>query len=370
MLKKILISLILILLIIGVCVRVNATELRTSLDIIKLSSETKYLENDQGYISKTIVDSNLDTGEITIELNLKNKDINTSNNIYENTEVWLIIPELNEIDKKMQEKVSFTMKMCEEILSKSSNVKIGIIGVKGPTTSGVEGTENDAEYISKLSNDITFIQNNLNNMNNEKNSYLLNHQAALRLASNSFSNDVNKVVITLINGITPTGIGIDNIAPSYGGLFSEYSTAEEAINADLNEKAVAIKNEMDKLKKENINFIVLRSEYDNYIYTYGSGSSSTTVDANKYIDIMYGTTNNPYTGKIYIVNDENLEKIIEEDIYSYITSFTHKPINTVKIIDYFPQDITENFEFSYVGSPSIGKVSDTIDSEVKQLLGI
>ena len=72
MLKKFFIILISIILIIGMCGSVNAAELKTSLDIIQKASETKYLENDQGYISKTIVDSNADTGEITIELKLSN----------------------------------------------------------------------------------------------------------------------------------------------------------------------------------------------------------------------------------------------------------------------------------------------------------
>lgn len=351
MIKKILSILVLIVLILGMYANVNATELKTNLNIIQDASETKYLENDQGYISKKIVDSNSNAGEVTIELKLINKNKENNNNVYENTEVWIIVPELKNVDKKMQEKINFTMNMCNEILSKNSNVKIGIIGVKGPTKSGVNGTENDAEYVSELSNDYTFIQNNLNNMNSEKNSYLLNHQAGLRLASKSFSNNANKFLITLIDGITQTGIGIDNIVSS-------------TIDEDLNQKATGVKSEMDKLKKENINFMVFRSENDNYIYTYSSG---TKVDANKYIDMMYGTVDNPYVGKIYKVNDENIKKVIEEDICSDITSVMHNPINTVKVVDYFPEDITENFEFSYVGTPSVGTASNSIDLESKTI---
>lgn len=49
-----------------------ASDLKTSLDIVQKASETKYLDNNQGNISKTIVDSNSVTGEITIELKLEN----------------------------------------------------------------------------------------------------------------------------------------------------------------------------------------------------------------------------------------------------------------------------------------------------------
>lgn len=348
------------------CNNVNATVSKTTLNVIKKSSETKYLENNQGYISKEIVDSNTETGEITVKLNILNKD--TNNLKYENTEIWIIILEDGQFDEKMQKKIDFTMEMCKNVLSKNSNVKIGIIGVKGPTVSGEQGKIDDAEYVSTLSNDYTFLENNLKNMNSEKKSYLFNHQAALRLAGNSFSNDVNKIVITLVDGITNTGIGIDNIAPSYGGIFSNYNTAEEAINADLNEKAVAVKGEINTLKSKDVNFIVLREEYDKYIYTYGSSSSNpTTVDANRYIDLMYGTTENPHTGKIYLVNDENLKKIIEEDIFLHIISYSQGTMSTLKVMEYFPEEIINNFEFAYVGKPSIGETSDNIDEETKAI---
>ena len=42
-------------------------------------------------------------------------------------------------------------------------------------------------------------------------------------------------------------------------------------------------------------------------------------------------------------------------------------MENVKIVDYFPSDIMENFEFSYVGDPSIGTVSTSIDNETKTI---
>ena len=89
MLKKISIILISIILILGICSNVNADELKTSLDIIQNASETKYLENDQGYVSKSIVDSNAETGEVTIELKLNNtkKELEETER-HENTEIY------------------------------------------------------------------------------------------------------------------------------------------------------------------------------------------------------------------------------------------------------------------------------------------
>ena len=68
------------------CNSVKAVELKTTLNIIQYASETKYLENNQGYISKSIVDSNKDTGEVTIELKVANTKKGQENTeVYENT---------------------------------------------------------------------------------------------------------------------------------------------------------------------------------------------------------------------------------------------------------------------------------------------
>ena len=71
--KRILLGFLICFIILSMFSSVFATELNTKLNIIQQSSETKYLENDQGYISKTIIDTDEDTGEVTVELGLSNK---------------------------------------------------------------------------------------------------------------------------------------------------------------------------------------------------------------------------------------------------------------------------------------------------------
>ena len=58
MLKKVFLIILSILIIISICINTNATELKTSLNIIQNASETKSLANNQGSIKKSIVDSN------------------------------------------------------------------------------------------------------------------------------------------------------------------------------------------------------------------------------------------------------------------------------------------------------------------------
>ena len=75
---------------------VLAKELKTSLKIVKQASEIKYLENDQGHISKTILDSNANIGEVTIELKLSNTKKETTKNT--DTEIILVIDNSGSMD--------------------------------------------------------------------------------------------------------------------------------------------------------------------------------------------------------------------------------------------------------------------------------
>ena len=208
---KVLIIVSLLFSIISMYTNVFAAELKTKLDVIQAASETKELENDQGYISKTIVNSNESTGEVTIELKLLNNNNDTNVKKYGKTEIWIIDEEIDG-DKVSAQKKEYTKQLCKKILSEKENVKIGIIGAKGPDSAAKKGSENDAEYVSNLTDNYTTLENNWNNMNKDNVSYATNHQAALRLASKSFSENVNKVVITLIDGVTQTGIEFDGTA--------------------------------------------------------------------------------------------------------------------------------------------------------------
>lgn len=80
MLKKLCVILIFMLLTISVFNTVNAANLRTTLEVIQANGETKELKNEQGYISKSIIDSNPTTGEVILQIELKNNS-NTMRNI-------------------------------------------------------------------------------------------------------------------------------------------------------------------------------------------------------------------------------------------------------------------------------------------------
>ncbi len=228
MLKKSFIILIMLLMLVTFCNRVNATEIKTSLNIIQKASETKYLENNQGYISKEIVDSNVENGEVTIELKINNnkkEQENTEN--YENTEIYLMVSEnIVNNEETLTNNINNIEKLVTKIFNKNSKTKVGIIGIKGTINDSkldeetgklitgdkderkVNGSVNDAEIVVGLTNSLDTIKNGLQNMNSSKTKYRANLQAAIRLANKSYSNNTNKILISLYDNVPDIAIGV------------------------------------------------------------------------------------------------------------------------------------------------------------------
>lgn len=354
------------------------------LNVVEASSGVKYLENDQGYISKTIVDSNSDTGEVTIELKISNTKKETEiSKVYDNTEIYILVPE--NLSKDREELATYTgyiENLSNKIFSKNSNIRIGIIGMKGTISDmtedengnaswgekdevSVKGTEANAEIVTELTNNVETIKNGLNSMNTEKNTYRNNLQAAIRLANKSYSNETNKILISLYDGVPNIAIGVCS-ETEYGGMFSEYSTAEEAVTAKHKQIVKNTKSEILKLKDRNISFIQLRPDdtsYDETFYSLTTGEKILDFDGSPYVQELYGTIENPVYGKMYSLNNETLENIVTKDICKNIMEIIQTDMNAVKVVDYFPGDIMENFTFSYVENPSIGTVSGEMNED-------
>lgn len=300
-----------------------------TLNVIQKASEIKYLENDQGNISKTIVKSDTEKGEVTIEVKLANKPKDISITKYDNSEIFIIIPEYTNAQEN--EKLTYIETLAEKIFAKSSKTKIGLIGIKGTIQDSfidengeraqgekdqikVNGTEKNAECIVDLTQNLTQLKTELRKMNHEKIQYYSNLQAALRLANNSFSENSNKILISLYDDVPAISIGTNGQC-SYGGLFSQYKTAEEAVRGNLNELVNNTRNEILRLKESNIDFILLRPDdtnFDKKFYDNKTGEVSVEIDGKPYADKLYGTLEKPTYGKMYSLNNDSLDKIVTD----------------------------------------------------------
>lgn len=362
---------------------VLAVDFKTSLKSVKNSVE-KNLENDQGYISKTIVDLDKDKGEVTIELKLANekKQINESQK-YKDTEIYMIISEdIAKDSQKLSKYVDNIKTLSNKIFMANSKTKIGIIGITGPirdskeTSDGklilgdkdqstVEGTIQNSEIVVSLTDNIDTIINGLKSMNASNTEYYNNLQAAIKLANKSYSDNVNKILISLYDNVPAVAVGV-YAQTNYGGTNSEYKTIEEAVKGKHEKIANYTRDDILALKNSNISFILLRPDdtsYDETWYSVSTGEKLLDFDGSPYVKKLYGTVDKPTYGKMYNFNKENINDIITESIYKDVIELIESNISNAKLVDYFPKEIIDNFDFSYLGNPSIGDVSKDINKE-------
>ena len=359
MLKKIFLLAITVVLVIGMCGSVNAEELKTKIDIIQQASETKYLENDQGYVSKTIVDSNSETGEVTIELKLSNiaKEVEEITE----TEVIFVIDNSPSMDfvtesglTRKEIVIPAAKKLAEKLLGSSSNLKIGIVKFNGGNT-----VLSASSLMCSLTNDKAKVLDTLDTLNSQSTEGGTNKLAGVTRANNSFSaNCQNKIIVLLTDGVP-------NYDLDYNSAMND-TTTSEALEVQKNTKTglINISNSGTYI----ISMMTGMSESDGNTDKEGTVYEGSTIEEDlQAVERIFGTQENPTVGKFYLVASANVDNIISNDILNDVVEKVQRPINKVKIVDYFPEDITENFEFSYVGEPSLGTVTGGIDEETKTI---
>lgn len=116
------------------------------------------------------------------------------------------------------------------------------------------------------------------------------------------------------------------------------------------------KSKLQQLKQSNINIITMLTGIDDETYI----PATTTKSFGEIIEEIFGTTSNPTVGKFYYVTDNEVESIIKNDIYNSLIP-ENKTLKDIKIIDYFPAEIINNFDFAYVSEANIGTISATVD---------
>lgn len=127
------------------------------------------------------------------------------------------------------------------------------------------------------------------------------------------------------------------------------------------------KNELINIDKKGIRLISLMTGVNSNDVDKNGNVITSTEDDLQAIKTIFGTEDNPTAGKFYNAKTADISQVIQNDITKDVQEILNTPLNTVKVTDYFPEDIAKNFEFSYVGNPSIGTVSDSIDSESKTI---
>ncbi len=288
---------------------------------------------------KKLISKDLNNKEVTIQLQVKNDEVVNK----PTGEIMLVLDNSDSMNTTVsgattrKELIFNSAKtLISNLLKDNEELKIGIVSFSTSIDSSKEGTLEDANLASSLSNDISTLSNAISNI--KADGPRTNLESGLELASEQFTKtDNNKYMIVLTDGVP-------NVALNYDKNY--YSD-------DVISKT---KSKLQQLKQSNINIITMLTGIDDETYI----PATTTKSFGEIIEEIFGTTSNPTVGKFYYVTDNEVESIIKNDIYNSLIP-ENKTLKDIKIIDYFPAEIINNFDFAYVSEANIGTISATVD---------
>lgn len=294
---------------------------------------------------KKLVAKDMNKKEVTIQLQV----VNNEKSIKPTGEIMLVIDNsdsmLDEVDNTTREElvVNSAKTLVNNLLKDNDNLKIGVVSFSSNTDVSKEGTIEDASLVSELSNDATKLNNSISNI--EYNGPRTDLDAGITLAKQYFSAEKNnKYMIVLTDGVPNIAIDFDK------NYFSD----------DVIKKTYTA---LANVEKNNISLITMLtgiSEPDK--------KPLPSVDKTyaQIISEIFGTQEKPTAGKFYYIQDDKIEETITKDIYNDLLPI-EKSLKDIKIVDYFPKEIIDNFEFAYVQNSNIGNISAKVDKTTNSI---
>ena len=346
--KRILFAIIALLLVISTtCLAATTNSEKAKLEIVENNICTIKI-NDFATFEKKIVDYDLEKKELTIGLNIKNTAKEVENPPFE--VVLLIDNSLSmrqnfvDTDKtttRLKEVTDSAKKLANKLFE-NENMKIAVVSFSTNPTVAKEGTLSDAKLITKLTSNNEDVLSSIYEIatNEDIQGARTNIDAGLQVAKTCFSKENNnKYIILLTDGLPNTAVG---------GPTSTFS----------GDTAIKTKTTLQNIDKDGINIISAMIGLNANVV-----ETTTGLTYKALAEEVFGTTTEPTVGKFYYVSDNNIETSICKTIFSNIVDTTLNTLTNIDIYDYFPQEIIDNFDFKYITSPNLGKVSTEIDKK-------
>lgn len=295
--------------------------------------------SDNSKFEKKLISKDLQNKEVTLQLQVTNEEKSNK----PTGEIMLVLD--NSDSMKLETSTGTVRKdlvfesaktLVSNLLKDNENLKIGVVSFSTNTDVSKEGTNEDAEVVSKLSNDSNALLNSISSI--EATGPRTDLEAGLEIASGEFTKtDNNKYMIVLTDGVP-------NVALNYNKVY--YS----------DDVITKTKTKLEALKTANIDVITMLTGIDNPEQV----PAGVTKSYNQIITEIFGTQENPTVGTFYYVTDDKVESTIKNDIYNSLVP-EEKTLKDIKVVDYFPKEIIDNFDFSYVSNANIGEISTTVD---------
>lgn len=250
--------------------------------------------------------------------------------------------------------------LAQKLFAANKEMKIGVVEFATSTTTTEEGTAADAKTItSSLATSLDATTTALDTVASDTMGSRTDLEAGLDAAENllntTSTSNSEKYIITLTDAIPNVAIGV---TPKTDG--TKWTSAyDENVFTPTKNKLVSLKN-------KGINVIsLLINMTDDEIQTSTMDPKPTYKQVAQDI---FGTESSATAGPVYYVEDSSATTAITESIYNNLTetktvSATNEyKLTDIVIKDYIPQNIIDNFNFSYIVSPTIGTISQSIDT--------
>lgn len=294
---------------------------------------------------KKLVAKDMNEKEVTIQLQV----VNNEKSAKPTGELMLVLDNsnsmLDEVNNTTREElvVNSAKTLVNNLLKDNNSLKIGVVSFSSNTDVSKEGTIEDASLISELSSDVAKLNNSISNI--KYNGPRTDLEAGITLAKKYFSTEKNnKYMIVLTDGVPNIAIDFDK------NYFSD----------DVIEKT---NTSLVNVEKANISLITMltgisdpdKKPFLTFDKTYA-----------QIIEEIFGTPKKPTAGKFYYIQDDKIEETITKDIYKDLLPID-KTLTNIKIVDYFPKEIIDNFEFSYVQNSNLGNISAEVDKTTNSI---
>ena len=289
-----------------------------------------------------------DEAEKSVTLTLTFRNIKEVEESYRNVEIFFVIDNSSSMTEsfvgegtRKAEVMQSAKSLTEKLFTSNPNVKIGVVGFSSLDTAKgeTEGTINDAKLMVGLSNSKSDVSQAITSLENTETGPRTNIEAGLTIAEQNFSNTegVDRYIVLLTDGVPNNAI--DGTYATYGGVV-----------------ATRTKNKIEEIKSSGTKIIGAM------INLPAETIEPTTQKTYRELsEEIFGTIEQPLADVFYYVSDEQIESTIVNDIYDDLKVVTDNTLKNITIVDYFPQEIIDNFDFEYVASPNIGTVSQEID---------
>lgn len=291
---------------------------------------------------------------LTVKNLMENEDLTKKN-----LEVFFVLDNSYSMTKQYNGKVKTDYvaeaanDFTKSLLEKFENAKIGLVSFSSVKVAegAVYGTENDAKLLTGLTNSETDLKAKIEDYKKDQGTYT-NIEAGLNVAEKNFSQEENvaRYIIVLSDGVPNLCLNTEDTLHYSGAI----ATATTKKLQDLSAKGIHMYSILMGLNETNqkVPSATLPNGADPNT-TYGMLAEE-----------IFGTPEKPIVpsvGKFFHIDYENLYDTMNESIYEDIANQKDTFIKDLVIKDYFPKEIVENFNFEYVKSPNIGKVSEKVD---------